>query len=248
MGTMRLKGRKVLITGAGSGFGRATAQRMAREGAELALLDLDHAAARATATDCGGLAYQVDVTNDDAVANTIADAAKALGGLDGIVNSAGIMSSARLADTTAAEWRRVLEVNLTGPYLVCKAALPWLEKADHSTIVNIASGQAILPSLRGSSYAASKAGVLAFTKSLAVELAPRVRANVVCPGAADTPMTEREIPRTDHARRQALEQAYALKRLTRPEEVADAIIFLTSSESSAITGVALAVDCGRTFH
>lgn len=245
---MRLRGRKIIITGAGSGIGRATAELLAREGAELALLDLDRAAVTAVGKACEALNYEVDVTNDRAVAMCVAEAASALGGLDGVVNSAGVMSSTSFADTTTAEWRKIIDVNLTGTYLVCRSALPWLEKEVHSTIVNIASGQAILPSLRGCSYAASKAGVLAFTKSLAVELAPRIRANAVCPGATDTAMTEREIPSTDIARRRALEQTYALKRLTSPEEIANAILFLTSSESSAITGIALAVDCGRTFH
>ncbi|WP_246504733.1 SDR family NAD(P)-dependent oxidoreductase [Microvirga antarctica] len=245
---MRLKNRRIIITGAGSGFGRATAGLFAREGAALALFDQDEKAVAETAAMFGGHAYQVDVTDEDQVNRVVSSAVEALGGLDGVVNSAGIMSSASFEDTDPASWRRVIEVNLTGTYLVCRAALPALRQAEHATIVNIASGQALLPSLTGCSYAASKAGVMMFTKSLAVELAPSIRANVICPGASDTPMTQKVLPPSEVAKRAALAQSYALKRLTEPEEVANAILFLTSSEASAITGIAMSVDCGRTFH
>ena len=245
---MRLQGRRIVITGAGSGFGRATAKLFAAEGAALALLDVDEDAAKATAAMTGGHAHAADVSDEAQVQAAIAAAGSAMGGIDGIVNSAGIMSAATLEETDAATWRRVLEINLTGPYLVCRAALGALRESGRGTIVTIASGQALLPSLRGCSYAASKAGVLMFTKSLAVELAPAIRANVVCPGASDTPMTQRVLPASQVEAREALRNSYALKRLTEPEEVAQAILFLTSDESSAVTGTALAVDCGRTYH
>lgn len=245
---MTLKGRRIVITGGGSGFGRATAGLFAAEGASIALLDQDGAAASEVAAITGGWAREVDVTDPAGVAVAIAAAADKMGGIDGVVNSAGIMSDAGFADTDPAHWQRVLAVNLTGPYLVCRAALGPMQQAGGGTIVNIASGQALLPSLRGCSYAASKAGLAMFTKSLAAELAPAIRANVVCPGASDTPMTRRVLPPSEVTKRTALKASYALKRLTEPEEVAQAILFLTSAASSAITGVSLAVDCGRTFH
>jgi NAD(P)-dependent dehydrogenase (short-subunit alcohol dehydrogenase family) len=244
----RLSGRRVLVTGAGSGIGKATAEVFAAEGASLALLDQNLAAAEITAAATGGTAYQVDVSNDIEVASVVEAAANAMGGIDGIVNCAGIMSTESFGETDPQSWRRMLDVNLTGPYLVCRAALPWLQEAPSATIVNIASGQALLPAVRGCSYTAAKAGLLMFTKALAAELAPKIRANVVCPGASDTPMTEAIIPSSDRAGREAFVQRYALKRLSEPHEVANAILFLTGSESSAITGVTLAVDCGRTFH
>ncbi|MET0427763.1 MAG: SDR family oxidoreductase [Microvirga sp.] len=245
---MRLKDRRILITGGGSGFGRVTAETFAREGARVAILDRDMAGAFETATACGGHAFEADVTDEASVNAAVAAAAAALGGIDGVVNSAGIMSSSTFEDTSPEEWKRVIDVNLTGPYLVCRAALPHLRGAGSATIVNIASGQALLPSLTGCGYAASKAGVMMFTKSLAVELAPSIRANVICPGASDTPMTRKVIPPGEVEKREALARTYALKRLTEPQEVANAILFLTSSESSGVTGIALAVDCGRTFH
>jgi NAD(P)-dependent dehydrogenase (short-subunit alcohol dehydrogenase family) len=245
---MRLKNRQILITGGGSGFGRVTAETFAREGAQVAVLDRNMAAASETAEACGGFAFEADVTDEASVNAAVVAAAEAMRGMDGVVNSAGVMSSSTFENTDLQAWKQVIDVNLTGPYLVCRAALPFLREAENATIVNIASGQALLPSLTGCSYAASKAGLMMFTKSLAVELAPSIRANVVCPGASDTPMTQSVLPPSEVEKREALARTYALKRLTEPQEVANAILFLTSIESSGVTGIAMAVDCGRTFH
>lgn len=244
----RLHGRRIIITGAGSGLGQATARMFAREGAALALLDRDGAAVRAMAEELRAHAFEMDVTREAEVARAVDGASEALGGLDGIVNSAGIMCADKLADTTLATWERVMAVNLTGPFLVCRAALPHLGRADRATIVTLASGQALMPGMSGSAYAASKAGTMLFTKSLAVELAPRIRANVVCPGAATTPMGKAALSTLDDAGRAAFAARYAIGRLSEPDEVAAAILFLTSHESSSVTGIALAVDGGRTYH
>ncbi len=247
-GPGRLAGRLVLITGAGSGLGLATAELFAAQGARLALLDRDGPAVRLAAETTGGHAIEVDVTDEWTVQKAVADAASALGGLDGVVNSAGIMCADRLADTSLATWQRVIDVNLTGPFLICRAAVPFLQQRRGATIVNIASGQAILPGMSGGAYAASKAGVMVFTKSLAAELAPDIRANVICPGAATTPMGNAALAAMDEAGRAAFMKRYAIGRFSRPDEVANAILFLTADESSSVTGIALAVDGGRTFH
>ena len=133
----------------------------------------------------------------------------------------------------------MLEVNLTGTYIVVRCALPWLARAPFATIVNIASGQSLLPTPNLTAYAASKGGVVNLTRALAAELAPAIRVNSVCPGLVDTPMTaglERDVSR------------YALERMADPLEIAQAILFLTGTESSFVTGAALAIDGGRTFH
>lgn len=246
--TGRLAGRRIAITGAGSGIGRAAAQLFAREGAELALLDRDEAAAKATAAETGGAVVQVDVTDAADVEKALKRAAEEMGGMDGLLNSAGILSSKPFGSIDPDHWRKVIDVNLTGTFLVCQAALPYLRDAPNAAIVNIASGQALLPSLTGSAYAASKAGVMMFTKCLAMELAPGIRANAICPGATATPMTDNEIPPEDTARRQKLADAYAMKRLCVPEDIANGILYLMSNEASAVTGIALAVDNGRTYH
>lgn len=246
--TGRLTGRKIIITGAGSGIGRESARIFAREGAELALLDRDLEAVQVTAAETGGSVFQLDVTDPDEVKSVISSAAEALGGIDGLLNSAGILTMKTVDDISPQEFRKVVDVNLTGTFLVCQAALPWLRKAGNGAIVNIASAQALLPSLTGSAYAASKAGVMMFSKSIAKELAPEIRVNIICPGATATPMTDSGVAPDDVAGREALASVYAMKRICEPEEIANGILFLMSDEASGVTGVALAIDNGRTFH
>ena len=245
---LRLEGRRVLITGGASGLGLAAAEMFSAEGAKIALLDRDGPAVRAEAERLGAQGIVADITDEHAVAEAIEKAAEALGGLDGLVNSAGIMCADRLADTSLETWQRVLAVNLTGTFLVCRAALPFLQHHQGATVVTIASAQALLPGMSGSAYAASKAGVMIFTKSIAMEYAPNIRANVICPGAATTPMANATLASLDDEARAAFARRYAIGRLSRPDEVAEAMLFLTSSASSSITGIALAVDGGRTYH
>jgi NAD(P)-dependent dehydrogenase (short-subunit alcohol dehydrogenase family) len=137
-------------------------------------------------------------------------------------------------------WRQVLEVNLTGTFLVSQACLPWLRKAQGASIVNIASAAGLLPNAPGlTAYAASKGGVVNLTRAMAAELAPAIRVNCVCPGVVDTPMADGLHANVGN---------YALKRLADPEEIARVILFLTSSDGSYVTGAALAADGGRSFH
>ena len=246
--TARLAGRKIIITGAGSGIGRETARIFAREGASLALLDRDRAAAQATADETGGFVFEVDVTDEAQVTAVVGASAEALGGIDGLLNSAGILTMKDIDTIGVDEFRRVVDVNLTGTFLVCRAALPWLRQSTGSAIVNIASAQALSPSLTGSAYAASKAAVMTFSKSIAKELAPEVRVNIICPGATETPMTDQGVAPDDIEGRKALAANYVMKRLAQPEEIGNGILFLMSQEASAITGIALAIDNGRTFH
>jgi NAD(P)-dependent dehydrogenase (short-subunit alcohol dehydrogenase family) len=236
----RLQGRRILITGAASGIGRKTAELFANEGAALALLDRNREGLAEIARETRGLAVEADVAQELSVSQAVEQGAATMGGIDGIVNAAGIVIHASVLDVGVADWRRVLDVNLTGIYIVVRCCLPWLAKAPFATIVNIASGQGLLPNTPNmTAYAASKGGVVNLTRALAAELAPSIRVNSVCPGMVDTPMTaglQREVDR------------YAMKRIADPLEIAQAILFLTSAESSFVTGAALAVDGGRTFH
>lgn len=239
-GLQRLAGRKILVTGAGSGIGKAVAELFAAEGARLVLLDMNAQALAATAEMTGGFAAPCDVTDEAAVLQAVAQGAQALGGIDGVVNCAGIQVRGTVLEVGLDSWRRSLEVNLTGPYLVTRCCLPWLLQSEAATIVNIGSGQSLLPNApERTAYAASKGGVLNLTRALAAELAPRVRANTVCPGLVDTPMAQGVTANTGN---------YALRRMAQPVEIARAVLFLTSSESSYVTGAALAVDGGRSFH
>jgi NAD(P)-dependent dehydrogenase (short-subunit alcohol dehydrogenase family) len=241
MSNQRLGGRRIVITGAASGIGRATAELFASEGARLVLLDHNASALTHFAQGLGAHAAAADVSDEASVAQAIDTGATAMGGIDGVVNAAGIQLRGSVLEVDATAWRRTLEVNLTGTYIVVRSCLPWLTQSPGvSTIVNIASGQALLPNapLR-TAYAASKGGVLNLTRALAAELAPSVRANCVCPGLVDTPMAEGVQGNVGN---------YALKRLAQPQEIANAILFLTCAESSYVTGAALAVDGGRSFH
>jgi NAD(P)-dependent dehydrogenase (short-subunit alcohol dehydrogenase family) len=190
-----------------------------------------------------------DLTDSDGIDGLVDNAADALGGLDGLVNCAGIAAPASIADTDAKALARYLAVNLTAPYLLCRAALPHLRKQRGSTIVNIGSGQGLLPNTpNNTAYAATKGGLVTFTKSLAAEIGPAVRANVVCPGLVRTPMTEFLVDGYDDPAQAPFLQQYVMKRMGEPLEIAQAVLFLTSAESSLITGSALAVDGGRCFH
>jgi len=236
----RLQGRRVLITGAASGIGRRTAELFAAEGAALTLLDRNAEGLNEIARVSGGLAIETDVTQEASVARAVEQGATAMGGIDGVVNAAGIVIHGSVLDIGVADWQRVLDVNLTGTYIVVRCCLPWLAKASFATIVNIASGQGLVPNTPNmTAYAASKGGVVNLTRALAAELAPSIRVNSICPGMVDTPMTaglERDLNR------------YAMKRIADPLEIAQTILFLTGTESSFVTGAALAVDGGRTFH
>jgi NAD(P)-dependent dehydrogenase (short-subunit alcohol dehydrogenase family) len=239
----RLAGRKILITGGASGIGKATAALFRQEGAAVAVLDRDGAA------QDGGIFVAVDVADAASVQQAVRAAEAALGGLDGVVNAAGIFSPAGLADTTAELFSRTLAVNLIGTFLVVQAAAPILLAAGSGTIVNIGSGVGITPTGPGSTaYVASKGGVIAMTKALAMELAPTVRVNVVCPGAVETPMTQGFLRNAAGEVDPVLAARYALGRPAVADELAAAILFLTSAESSFVTGVTLPVDGGRTFH
>ncbi len=245
----RLTGRKILITGAASGIGRATAVLCAKEGAAVAVLDRSIEAAHLVAGGIGGTAVGVDVADPDSVAQAIEQAATAMGGIDGIVNAAGIFSSEGLTETSPELFNRILTVNVTGTFLVIRAAEPWLRAADTATVVNIGSGVGLKPTGPGSTaYVASKGGVIAMTRVLAMELAPKIRVNVVCPGMVETAMTESFL-RDNHGEiRPEIARLYALGRAASADELANAILFLTCGESSFVTGIALPVDGGRTYH
>jgi len=185
---VRLRGRRVLVTGAASGIGLATARLFRGEGAGVAMLDRDEAALAKASVD-GAVPLRCDVADEGQVRAAVAEAASALGGLDGVVNSAGIDLMRPFEQMTAAEWAAVMAVGLTGPMLVCHAALPAMKQAGRGTIVNIASGAALRPLEQRTAYCAAKAGLVMFGKTLAVDLAAyRIRVNAICPGIIDTPL------------------------------------------------------------
>lgn len=240
----RLCGRRVLVTGAASGIGCATAELFVAEGAQLALLDANAPAVHEVAQRIGARGFAADVADETAVTNAVNEAAQALGGLDGLVNAAGIFRFTPLANSDSSHWRRVLDVNVMGTVLVSRAALPSLQRATSATIVNISSIAGLRPSARSAAYAASKAAVIALTRALSSELGPNIRVNCVCPGTVGTPMQaaiQAEYKKPDM-------RGYVIPRAASPAEIAQGILYLTSAESAYVTGIALAIDGGRSFH
>src|SRR5580704_9981072 len=239
----RLTGRKILITGGASGIGRATCALFVQEGASVVVLD------RNTPNVADVRAIAADVSDAGSVSRAMQDAAQAMGGLDGLVNAAGVFINKDLMATDAQTWNTTIAVNLTGTFLCVQAAVPLLRQAAQATIVNIASGVGLLPTGGGSTaYVASKGGVIAMTRAMAAELAPGIRVNAVCPGAVETPMTAGTLRDPAGTVVPAIVNRYALGLPAAPEEIAAGILFLTAHESSFVTGINLAVDGGRTYH
>jgi NAD(P)-dependent dehydrogenase (short-subunit alcohol dehydrogenase family) len=240
----RLQGRRVMVTGAASGIGRAVAELFLDAGAQVALLDRQAPAPVANAGE-RALCLTADITDTEAVAAAVAQAAQAFGGLDGLVNSAGIANTDPAARVALADWRRVIDVNLTGTLIVAQACEPWLRQASGATVVNLSSGQGLRPSPNRAAYAASKAGVIGLTRCLAQEWGPHIRVNSLCPGVVDTPMVHQGY---GAGSTEQLAARYSLARIAEAHEIALAALYLSSNESAFVTGIALAVDGGRTFH
>jgi NAD(P)-dependent dehydrogenase (short-subunit alcohol dehydrogenase family) len=245
---MRMRGKTAVVTGAGSGLGRATAMRLAAEGARVACADRVRARAESTATaisDAGGeaLALEIDVTDADDCARMIDAALGRFGAVTTLVNSAGIAGSMQ-SELTAADWREVIDVNLTGTWLAAQAAHAALAGSGHGSVTNLASIYGLTGGSRSPAYAASKGGVTNLTRQLALQWAPTVRVNCVCPGHVDTPLTAAVM--ADPSWRERTLRKYPLGRFGRVDDVAAAILYLASDEAAFVTGVVLPVDGGYT--
>ena len=250
MSTGRFEDRTVFVTGAGSGLGRATARLFAAEGARVFGVDVGADGLGETIASiraAGGRAdgATCDVADGAAVRAAVARAAAAFGGIDVLVNAAGVGRSARVEEIDDAEWQRVLSVNLTGPFNTTKAALPHLLAA-RGNIVNVASTAGMRGQAYSAHYAASKAGLINFTRSVALELVSRgVRANCIAPAGIVSPFIKNFQPRPDFE--PSLVAYYSPPiphRLSQPEDIAKTILFLASSDVPMITGAVLVADWG----
>jgi NAD(P)-dependent dehydrogenase (short-subunit alcohol dehydrogenase family) len=235
-------GLRAIVTGAGAGIGLATATLLHDRGAAVAGLDRDPSGVP------GGVhAIVCDVTDDVAVRAAVARAAELMGGIDVVVNNAGIGAQGTVADNPDDEWHRVLDVNVVGIARVSRAALPWLRRSDDAAIVNTCSIAATAGLPNRALYSASKGAVLALTLAMAADhLRDGVRVNCVNPGTADTPWVARLLEQADDpaAERAALEARQPLGRLVAAAEIAEAICFLAGRGVTALTGAAVAVDGG----
>lgn len=239
----RLQGKVALVTGAGSGIGRASALRLASEGARVVAADIDLKAAEATAHEAGGSAFRCDVTNEADVKALVAHAVRTYGALHIAHNNAGIEGSlGKTADYPTDEFDRVIAVNLKGVFLCLKHEIPAMIAAGGGSIVNTASVAGLVANQGAPAYAAAKHGVVGLTRTAAAEYARKnVRVNAVCPGWTDTPMSRRVGGENAKVMEGYVSRVPA-GRLGKPEEIAALVAFLASDDAQYLTGAAIPVD------
>jgi 2-hydroxycyclohexanecarboxyl-CoA dehydrogenase len=251
-GLRGLSGRHTLITGAASGIGRATAIRLGEEGAPVGILDLDGQAAEETAIairQAGGeaIAYEVDITDLSRVEDAVNAFERESGPIRALVNNAGWDRAANFLETGPEQWRKVIDINLYGPLNVTKTVLSRMVERESGSIVSIASDAGRVGSSGEAVYAACKGGIIAFSKSVAREVARHgINLNVVSPGPSDTPLFASFDPSGKLAK--SLERAIPMRRLGRPEDYPGIVAFLLSDDAAFMTGQTISVSGGLTMH
>ena len=249
-GLRRYVGQTALVTGGASGIGWAVAMRLAAEGAQVWIGDLPGRARAALEGRTTFAPLDLDVTEEQSVVRAVEHILAGDGQLDAVINCAGIVRGGSAQDTSHADWQRVVEVNLTGTFLVCRHALPSMLARRSGAIVNIASDAALVGQRGQAAYCASKGGVAQFTRAAALDAAPHgVRVNCVCPCFVDTPLLGAWIAGSENPVQARAEAASTqpMGRIGRPEEIAAAVAFLASAEANFITGIVLPVDGGATI-
>jgi NAD(P)-dependent dehydrogenase (short-subunit alcohol dehydrogenase family) len=248
---MQFQNRVAVVTGAAKGIGAATARALSREGAAVALLDVDESA-RALADGLGRGAQFVrcDVSNSAEVNAAVAKVVASMGDVSILINNAGIQTYGTCADTTEETWDRTINVNLKSVFLVSKAVIPSMLKVStvksNGVIVNLSSVQAFVSQQQVAAYTTSKTALLGLTRSIAVDYAPKIRCVAVCPGTIDTPMLRNAIQLSPNPAEvlQECHDMHPVKRIGTPEEVAELIIFLCSDKAAFITGQPIRIDGG----
>lgn len=242
-----LDGQRALVTGGASGIGRATARRMASEGAIVSLVDVNYDAATEVSKEIGGHAFRADVSSPEELTRAVGSAAEIMGGLTILFNNAGVGNQSPLHEWAPEEWERLIAVNLNGVYLGFRAAIPHILRSGGGSVVSTASISGTRPAAGEAPYAAAKAGVAALTASAALEYGPRVRVNSVSPGMILTALTEPWFQFLPHERDRFL-RTTPLARIGEPEDIADVVVFLCSDMARFITGQNIVVDGGLTLH
>jgi NAD(P)-dependent dehydrogenase (short-subunit alcohol dehydrogenase family) len=250
--TNRFEGKLALVTGAGVGIGRAVAERLAAEGARVAVLDRDKQAAETAATEIGeqALPLAADITSPEQVAAAFEAVKHELGGLDVLVNNAGVVRYGTVPEFSVEDWDLVMDTNVKGTFLTVKHAVPLMRERGGGAIVNTASAQAFASQQTVAAYSASKGAIVAMTRTLALDHAgDGIRVNCICPGSVQTPMLQYgaeyfEADGDPAATMEGWGHLHPINRLIQPAEVASLIAFLASDDASAITGAPYLVDGG----
>jgi len=249
---MILKNKVALITGAKSGIGLATAKRFASEGAKVILSDIKEASKETEKIRQGGgeaCFFPVDVSKIREVQAVFEKVIKAYGCLDILINNAGIELAKTVTETTLEEWDHLMDVNLKGVFLCSKAAIPLMKSRGGGIIVNVASELGLVGGAEIAAYCASKGGVVQLSRAMAIDHASdHIRVNCVCPGPVDTLLLRKILKSSKNPKqeREHIINSIPLRRIAKPEEIANVILFLASDESSFMTGAAVAVDGGWT--
>lgn len=243
-----LDGQRAIVTGGASGIGAATARLMTEQGARVAIFDINADGAELLAKELDGFAYTVDVTDFTALQAAVDDAHRKLGGLSLLYNNAGGSSLANVHDWALDEWRRIVDLNLTGVFHGFKAAIPHILAGGGGAIVSTASISGTRPSAGEAPYSAAKAAVVALTANAALEYAPTIRVNAVSPGMIRTPLTELLLVEQGLNERDAMIAKTPLARIGAPEDIASVVVFLCSDLARFVTGQNLVVDGGMTLH
>jgi NAD(P)-dependent dehydrogenase (short-subunit alcohol dehydrogenase family) len=247
---MRFENKILLATGGGSGLAAATATRFTEEGGRVAVVDRDAERAEAVADKLdGAIAFGCDVADEDSVTAVVRKVEQHFGGIDGVFNAAGHAEFGPLSEWSLERWTRMLTVHAGGTFLICREVLPGMMARGSGSIVNVASVAALVAQTGNAPYGAAKGAILSFTKQLAKEAAPAVRANVIAPGRTRTGMTEPIMVERAGSIEKGSEmfgQGNLQKRVAGPEEIAAPVCFLLSDDASFITGALLIADGGET--
>jgi len=242
-----LGGQRAVVTGGASGIGRATCRAMVREGATVAVLDVNGDGATATADEVGGRAWTVDVTDAAAMERAIGEAAAWMGGLTTLFNNAGASNLAPIDQWDPAEWDRIVRLNLSGVFHGLRVGAPLIAETGGGAVVSTASISGTRPAAGEAPYAAAKAAVAALTATAALEYAPTVRVNAVSPGMIHTGLTDILLRGFDWTVPH-MEAKTPLARIGTPEDIADVVVFLCSDLARFVTGQNLVIDGGMTLH